>query len=168
MVGYIWSQLLSLSHRLFAPSSCHTHSCWSHTSQLLCLKEEMQKHNMHGSRGGGSGLGVWTPKWKILRLYVSVGKQVCLLAHLTPWKITKRPIKHSMLGHHRSASETPFKWRFSGGQIKAHFYMYIGFSKEKWYMYESWTPCDRTFNLMGGSRNSVREGRGGGVLTTLF
>ena len=27
-------------------------------------------------------------------------------------KITKLPSQHSMLGHHRHASETPFKWRW--------------------------------------------------------
>ena len=27
--------------------------------------------------------------------------------------------QHLMLGHHRPASETPFKWRFAGGQIMA-------------------------------------------------
>ena len=27
-----------------------------------------------------------------------------------PWKITKLPNQHSILGHHRLASETPFKW----------------------------------------------------------
>ena len=27
-----------------------------------------------------------------------------------PWKITKLPSQHLMLGHHRLASETPFKW----------------------------------------------------------
>ena len=32
-----------------------------------------------------------------------------------PLKITKLPKQHSMLGHHLSASETPFKWRFAGG-----------------------------------------------------
>ena len=34
-----------------------------------------------------------------------------------PLKIIKLPIKHSMLGHHRAASETPFKWRFTGGPL---------------------------------------------------
>ena len=34
-----------------------------------------------------------------------------------PLKITKLPIQHSMLGHHRPASETPFKWRFAGGPL---------------------------------------------------
>ena len=28
-----------------------------------------------------------------------------------PLKITKLPIQHSMLGHHRHASETPFPWQ---------------------------------------------------------
>ena len=36
-----------------------------------------------------------------------------------PLKITKLPIQHSMLGHHRPASETPFKWRFAGGPLMA-------------------------------------------------
>ena len=27
--------------------------------------------------------------------------------------------KHSMFGHHRQASETPFKWRFAGGPMMA-------------------------------------------------
>ena len=34
-------------------------------------------------------------------------------------KITKLPSQHLMLGHHRPASETPFKWRFAGGPIMA-------------------------------------------------
>ena len=36
-----------------------------------------------------------------------------------PWKITKLPSHHSMLGHHQHASETPFKWRFAGGPMMA-------------------------------------------------
>ena len=36
-----------------------------------------------------------------------------------PLKIIKLPIQHSMLGHHRPASETPFKWRLSGGPLMA-------------------------------------------------
>ena len=38
-----------------------------------------------------------------------------------PLKITKLPSQHSMLGHHRPASETPFKWRFAGGPMMALF-----------------------------------------------
>ena len=36
-----------------------------------------------------------------------------------PLKITKLLSQHSMLGHHRPASETPFKWRFAGGSLMA-------------------------------------------------
>ena len=36
-----------------------------------------------------------------------------------PLKITKLPSQYSMLGHHRHASETPFKWRFAGWQMMA-------------------------------------------------
>ena len=31
-----------------------------------------------------------------------------------PLEITKLPSQHSMLCHHRPASETPFKWHFAG------------------------------------------------------
>ena len=34
-----------------------------------------------------------------------------------PLKITKLPIQHSMLGHHRPSRKTPFKWRFAGGPL---------------------------------------------------
>ena len=36
-----------------------------------------------------------------------------------PLKITKLPSQHSMLGHDRHASETPFKWRFAGEPMMA-------------------------------------------------
>ena len=36
-----------------------------------------------------------------------------------PLKFTKLPIQNSMLGHHRSASETPFKKRLAGGPLMA-------------------------------------------------
>ena len=36
-----------------------------------------------------------------------------------PLKITQLPIQHSMLGHHRPASETPWKWRFADGPLMA-------------------------------------------------
>ena len=32
-----------------------------------------------------------------------------------PSKIKKLPGQHSLLGHHRPASDTPFEWRFAGG-----------------------------------------------------
>ena len=42
-----------------------------------------------------------------------------------PLKITKLPNQHSMVGHYRHASETPFKWRFAGGPMMA---LFSGFS----------------------------------------
>ena len=41
----------------------------------------------------------------------------------TPCKITKVQSQHSMLGHHRPASETPLKWRFAGGPMMSRFSM---------------------------------------------
>ena len=38
---------------------------------------------------------------------------------LDPLKNTKLPNQHSMLRHHRHASETPFKWRFADGPMMA-------------------------------------------------
>ena len=42
-----------------------------------------------------------------------------------PLKITKPSSQHSMLGHHRHASETPFKWRFAGGPMMARLLWYL-------------------------------------------
>ena len=36
-----------------------------------------------------------------------------------PLKITKLPSQHSILGHQRPTSKTPFKWRFAGGPLMA-------------------------------------------------
>ena len=57
---------------------------------------------MCGSRWGGGGGD--PPPWKIT-------KNIGFLSNTgpDPLKITKLPVQHSMLGHHRSASETPFK-----------------------------------------------------------
>ena len=37
-----------------------------------------------------------------------------------PLKITKLSSQHSILGHHRPASETSLKWRFAGGPMMDH------------------------------------------------
>ena len=42
-----------------------------------------------------------------------------------PLKITKVPSQHSMLGHYRYASKTPFKCRFTGGTMMARFKCYL-------------------------------------------
>ena len=53
----------------------------------------------------------------------TITKNIGFLSNIEPdpLKITKLhlPIQHSMLGHHRRASETPFQWRFAGGLLMA-------------------------------------------------
>ena len=59
--------------------------------------------------GSRRGQGVRTPplqNFKNIRFLSNIG--------LNPLKITTLQIQHSMLGHHRHTSETPFKWRFAG------------------------------------------------------
>ena len=36
------------------------------------------------------------------------------------------PSQHTVSGHHRLISETPFKWRFAGGLMLAYFSMFTG------------------------------------------
>ena len=36
-----------------------------------------------------------------------------------PLKIKKLPIQHAIFDHHQPTSETPFKWRFTGGPLMA-------------------------------------------------
>ena len=57
---------------------------------------------MSGSRWGGTS-GPHPPPWKITKIQGSLTMLVRI-----PWKITNLPSQHSMLGHHRHASETPF------------------------------------------------------------
>ena len=42
-----------------------------------------------------------------------------------PWKLTRLPSQHSMLGHHLHDSETPFKWRIGGGPMLACLWLYL-------------------------------------------
>ena len=44
-----------------------------------------------------------------------------------PRIITRLPSQHSMLGHHRYDSETPFKWRFAGGPMLARLWSQLVF-----------------------------------------
>ena len=69
--------------------------------------------NMSGSRGGNRGSG--TP-WK-KEFLSNTGPDLL--------KITKLPGQRSMLGHHRHASETPFKWCFAGGPMMARLKQYL-------------------------------------------
>ena len=57
------------------------------------------------------------PPWKITIMQGFL--HVAILVRI-PCKTTKLPSQHSMLGHHRPSSETPFKWRFAGGPMMAH------------------------------------------------
>ena len=65
--------------------------------------------------GGGGGQEVQTPpgNYKNIGFLGNTGPD--------PLIITKLPIQHSMLGHHRPASETPFKWCFAGGPLMVHY-----------------------------------------------
>ena len=44
-----------------------------------------------------------------------------------PFIITKLPSQHSMLGHHRHASETLFKWCFAGRPMIGRIYSVVVF-----------------------------------------
>ena len=64
------------------------------------------------------------------------------------WAIIGRQRNAILLGHHRPARETPFKWRFAGGPMMAHFLVVFGSSlphylKKK--RCQSWTPSGKTF-----------------------
>ena len=73
----------------------------------------MMNQNPHVQiqRGGG---GAWGPD--PLENYK---KNIGFLSNTGPHllKITKLPSQHSMLGHNRPTSETPFKWCFAGGPL---------------------------------------------------
>ena len=62
----------------------------------------------HGGGGGGGGAG--GPDLPEKSQYIGFRSSP---------KMTKLPSQHSMSGHHRHASETPFKWRFAGGPMMA-------------------------------------------------
>ena len=78
---------------------------------------------MSGSRKGeGDDRGLPPPpplkkKKKKKSQKYRVSWQYCSLSP----KMTKLPSQHSMSGHHRHSSETPFKWRFAGRQMMVLF-----------------------------------------------
>ena len=60
-----------------------------------------------------------------------------------PLKFSKLPSQHSTLGHHRHASETPFKRRFAGGPMMVRFLYYfdpLSLKKEVKKRYQSSDP----------------------------
>ena len=94
-----------------------------------------------GDRGSRS------PLKKITKLYGFLAILVWI-----PWKITKLPSQHSMLGHHRHASETPFKWRFAGRPMMVQFLWYLD-PLINWIIIkktQGWTPLKKTFWIPAG------------------
>ena len=72
---------------------------------------------MHRSKGEG-GQGVLTPH--SLENHKKLWSSLAILVQIL-WKITKLPSQRSTVGHHRPASETPFKWPYAGGPMMVHF-----------------------------------------------
>ena len=64
-------------------------------------------------------------------------------------KNTKLQSKHSMVGKHRPASETPFKWRFAGRPMMARLLWNLDppspLQLNKQERCQSWTPSNKTF-----------------------
>ena len=100
---------------------------WSKSLSRIAWKPSLQPpadldwtsgRNFHVliQRGGGGAWrnGVRSTCWKIT-------KNIGFLSNTGSdrFKITKLPSQHSMLSHHRPASETPFKWRFAGEPLMA-------------------------------------------------
>ena len=86
------------------------------THDNLCLSSGF----MCGSRGGIGGPDTPPPPEKSQNIGF-----FAVLVRIPGWKIIKLPIQHSMLGHHRHASEAPFKWRFAGGPMVARLQWYF-------------------------------------------
>ena len=63
---------------------------------------------------GGTGSGPPPPPLKIHKNKVFLGN-----TGADPIKMTMLSSQHSMSGHHRHASDTPFKWRVAGGPMMA-------------------------------------------------
>ena len=78
-----------------------------------CEAQNTDSQNMCRSRGGTGGPDPPPP----MENYTNIG----FLSNTgpDPLKITKLPIQHSLLGHHRPASEMTFKLRFAGGLLVA-------------------------------------------------
>ena len=106
----------------------HFHQMMSSCSMVLAggmgytWKDNRELHlNIVHVRIQRGGQGVQTPP--PLKSHKNIG----FLSNTgpDPLKITKLPSQHSMLGHHRHTSETPFRWRFTGGPIMARLYWYL-------------------------------------------
>ena len=70
---------------------------------------------MRGSREEGQGV----------RTTLENHKNIGFLSNTGPGPLKNHKIQNSMLGHHRFASETPFKLRFAGGPMIAPLKWYL-------------------------------------------
>ena len=84
-----------------------------------------------------------------------------------PCKTTELKSQHSVLRHHRPASETPFKWRFAGGSMMARLKWHLDplcpnqlkkkkKNKQIKTRKKSWTPSEKTF-LIRACRESEKS-----------
>ena len=71
---------------------------------------------MRGSRGREQGVRTLPENYKNAGFLSNAGPD--------PLKITKLPSEHSMLGHHRPACKTLFKWHFAGGPMMVRLWRY--------------------------------------------
>ena len=125
------------------------HLCEKYRLHLVKSCRIIQETNIYGSRrgktscadpdGGGTGSGPPLENYKNIGFLSNTGPD--------PLKITKLSSQHSMFGHHRPASETPFKWHFAGGQLMARYngiWILPTLIKLK-KTHQSGVPSDKTF-----------------------
>ena len=87
--------------------------CWKNYFLILVILSQKGPACADPEGGGDRGS---RPPWYITKLQGSLAILVQI-----PWKFTQLPSQHSMFGHYRPASETPFKWCSVGGPMMAHF-----------------------------------------------
>ena len=122
-------------------------ACARRVILYLVLVQPRKRPNMNqnfltgmcGSRGGG-GRCSRPPPLKDHKKYVFLA--ILVRMH---WKIAKLIGQNSMLGHHRDATETAFKWLFAGGPMMARFKGYFDHFSTKKKRCQSWTPSDKSF-----------------------
>ena len=95
---------------------------------------------MWGSREGDRGFGLPLENYKNIGFLSNTGPDTL--------KITKLPIQHSMLGHHRPTNETPFNGVLLAGQwwpVNSGIWILPPLIKLKKKCCQSWIPSDKQF-----------------------
>ena len=110
-----------------------------------------------GGWGGGGGGAVGPDPPPPLENYKNIG--FLSNASPDPLKITKEPIQHSMLGHHRPASEMPFKWRFAGGSLIARLWWYLDPSSPHQTKKKTLSKLDPPLTKLSGSAHELSRFR---------